>query len=85
MRLNGQNPNEIKRLIFSKLIVFTGQKSIFRHCCIPNVKDGIQIRVYKVNNESVIHFSKFISVKVTKISRKSQAKFQKKLRKLRLR
>ena len=44
-----------------------------------------QIQVYNINNESVNHFSQFTSVKVKKISRKSQAKFQEKLRKLRLR
>ena len=33
-----------------------------------NVKDGIQIQVYDINNESVSHFSQFISVKVKKIS-----------------
>ena len=59
--------------------------SIFRHYCIENVQDRIQIRVYDTNNECVNHFSQFISVKVKKKLRKSQAQFQKKLRKLRLR
>ena len=68
-----------------KLSVFVGQKSMFRHYCIQNVKDGIQIRVNKINKESVTHFSQFISVKVKKILRKSQAQLREKLRKLRLR
>ena len=38
-----------------------------------------------INNESVTHFSQFISVKVNKNLRKSQAQFREKLRKLRLR
>ena len=45
-------------------IVFIGQKLIFRPYCIQTVKDGIQIRVYKSNNESVIHVSQFVSTKV---------------------
>jgi len=47
--------------------------------------EGIQIQVYNINNESVAHFSHFISEKVKKNLRKSQAKFREKLRKLRLR
>ena len=57
-----------------------GQKSRLRHYCIRNVKDGTQIRVYKINKESVIHFSHVISVKVKKNLRKSQARFREKLR-----
>ena len=56
-----------------------------RHCFIQNVKDGIQIQVCNINNESVKNFSQFISEKVKKNLRKSQAQFQEKLRKLRLR
>ena len=41
---------------FPKLDV-VGQKSILRHYCIQNVKDGIQIRVNKMNKESATHFS----------------------------
>ena len=48
-------------------------------------QDGIQIPIYNINNESVNHFSQFISVKVKKNLRKSQAQFREKLRKLRLR
>jgi len=48
-------------------------------------KDGIQIQVNNINNESVNHFSQFISVKVKKNLRESQAHFREKLRKLRLR
>ena len=58
---------------------------MFRHCCIKNVKDGIQFRVYKIKNECVKHFSQFISEKVKINLRKSQAQFREKLRKLRLR
>ena len=68
-RKSQENPEDE----FPKLSFFIGQKSIFRHYSIQNVKDGTQIRVYKINNESVIHFSQFISVKVKKNSRKSQA------------
>ena len=32
-----------------------------------NVKDGIQIQLYNINNESVNLYSQFISVKVKKI------------------
>ena len=45
----------------------------------------MQIQVYNINNEGVNHSSQFISVKVKKTLRKSQAQFQEKLRKLRLR
>ena len=69
----------------SKLCAFIGQNSILRHCYIQDVEDGIQIRVYKISKECVAHFSHFISVKVKKILRKSQAQFREKLRKLRLR
>ena len=53
--------------------------------CIQNIKDGIQLLVYEINNESVTNFSLFISVKVKKNLRKSQAQFREKLRKLLLR
>ena len=33
---------------------------------VQNVKDGIQIRVYMINKESVVHFNQFISVKLRK-------------------
>ena len=46
-----------------KLSVSVGQKSMFRHCCVQDVKDGIQILVYRINKESVTNFSQFISVK----------------------
>ena len=58
---------------FPKLLVFVGQKSIFRQYCIQNVKDGIQIRVYRINKETLTHFSQFISGKGKKKLRKSQA------------
>jgi len=66
-------------------VLLIGQKSIFRRCCIQNVKNGIQIQAYNVNNESVSHFSQSISVKVKKNLRKFQAQFWEMLRKLRLR
>ena len=64
---------------------FCRPKSVFRGYCIKNDKDGIQIQVYNINNESVIHYSQCISVKVKKNLRKSQAQFRERLRKLRLR
>ena len=51
---------------------------IFRYYCIQNVTDWLQIRVYKINNESVTHFSQLISVKVKKHVRKSEAQFREK-------
>ena len=42
---------------FPKLSAFIGQKSIFRHYYIQNVKDGIQIQVCNINNECLTHFS----------------------------
>ena len=69
----------------SKIMCFyRPKKSVFRLCCIQNVKDGIQIQVYNIKNESVNHYSQFISVKVKKNLRKSQAQFQEMLGKLRL-
>ena len=65
--------------------MFIGQKSIFCLYCIQNGKDGLQTRVYTINTESEAHFSHFISEKVKKSLRKSQAQFREKLRKLRLR
>ena len=65
--------------------VFIGQKSIFRRYCIQIVKDGSQIQVYNIINECVNHSSQYISVKVKKNLRKSEAQFREKLRKLRLR
>ena len=59
--------------------------SVFRHYCIQNVKDGIQIQVYNIINESVNYFGECISVKVKKNLRKSQAQSREMLRKLRLR
>jgi len=50
-----------------------------------NDTDGIQIRVYTIDKERVIHFSQFISVQVKNSLRKSQALFWENLRKLRLR
>ena len=85
MRLKSSKSVENHEAQFPKLSVFYWQKSIFRWYCIQNVKDGIQIQVYNINNESVNHFSQFTSVNVKKNLRKSQAQFREKLRKLRLR
>ena len=38
------------------------QKSILNYY-IQTIKDGIHIRVYKINNESVVHFCQLISLK----------------------
>ena len=72
-------------LNFQILSVLIGKKSVFRRYCIQNFKDRIQIRVCNIINESVNHSSQFISVKVKKNLRKSQARFREMLRKLRLR
>ena len=73
MRLNFQN------------YFFIGQKAVFRRYCIQNVVDGIKIQVYNIISDSVNHSSQFISVKVKKNLRKSEAQFREMLRKLRLR
>jgi len=52
---------------YKVFFVFIGQTSVFRRYCIQNVKDGIQIQVYNIINESVNHFSLFISEKLRKI------------------
>ena len=49
-----------------------------------NVKDGIQIQIYNIDNECLTQFSQFISEKVKKNLRKCQAQFHEKLRKLKL-
>ena len=87
MRLNWSKSleNRNHEAQFPKFSVFIGQKFIFRCYCIQNVKDGIQIQAYNINNECVRHFSLFILVKGKKNLRKSQAQFWEKLRKLRLR
>ena len=54
----------------------------FPHHCIQNVKDRLQIQVCNVSNECLTHFSQFISEKVKKNLRKSQAQFREKLRQL---
>ena len=61
------------------------KKLVFRRYCIQDVKERIQIHVCNIINESVDHSSQFISVKVKKNLRKSQAQFREMLRKLRLR
>ena len=76
--------SENREAQFPNFSVFIGQKSVFCRYCIQNVKVGIQIQVYNINNDSVNYFSQFISVKVEKKLRKSQAQFRENLRKLRL-
>ena len=49
------------------------------------LKMEFKIQVYNSINESVNHSSQFISVKVKKNLRKSEAQFRRKLRKLKLR
>ena len=68
---------------FPKLSVLVGKESILRHYYIQNLEDGIQIQTYKINKESVIQFSHFISIKVKKSLIKSQNQFRGKLRKVR--
>ena len=85
MRLKWPKSQKTNKAQFPKFSVFIGQKSILRCYYIRNVKDGIQIQVYSINNKSVNHFSQFISVKVKNNLTKSHAQFQEKLRKLSLR
>ena len=66
---------------FSKFSIFVGQKSILRHYHIQSVEDGVQIRVYTINKESVTYFSQFISVKFKTLLRISQTQFREKFRK----
>ena len=49
------------------------------------MEDGIQIQVFNVNNECLIHFKQSISIKVKKNLRKSLVRFREKLGKLRIR
>ena len=71
---------------FSKLSAFVRKKSKLHHYYIQNVKDRVEVRVYTISKERVelTNFSQYISVKVEKILRKSQAQIKEKLRKLRL-
>ena len=57
MRLKCSKSLENQEAWFPKFSAFIGQKSIF--CCygIQNVKDGIQIQVYNIDNESVNYIS----------------------------
>ena len=61
-----------------QISVFVGQKSVFRRYCIQNDKDGIKFQVYNISNESINHFSQFVSVKFKKNLRKSEAQFREK-------
>ena len=56
---NGQNLKKISRKWRGSIPKFSpsiGQKSIFRCHFIQSVKDGIQIQVQNINNESLHHF-----------------------------
>ena len=55
---------------------------MFLYYCIQNLKGGIQSRVYKINEDSLTHSNQFISVKVNKILRESQAQFREKVKKI---
>ena len=79
MRLKCSKSYENHEAQFPDFNVVIGQKSIFRRYCIQNVKDGIQIQVCNLSNESANHFSQCISVKVKKNLRKFQAQFRKNL------
>ena len=61
---------------FPKFSIFIGQNSIFRRYCMRTARDEIQIQEYNINIESINHFSQFISVKVKKNLRESQAHFR---------
>ena len=66
-----ENRKKFTRLSFQKLSAFISKKSAFRRYCIQNFKDGIQIHVCNIINESVNHSSQFMSVKVKKNLRES--------------
>ena len=84
MKLKSPQSSENHKTQFPNFSTFVDQKSNLRNYCIKNVKDGIQIGVYKLSKENVTNFSQFISIKVKGILRKSQAQFKEKLRKLKL-
>ena len=80
-----KSKDNLNKAQFIKVSILGSQKFTLCHYYIQNVKNGIQIRVYKINKESVPHFRQLISVKVNKILRKSHAKFREKLRELKVR
>ena len=82
MRLKWSKSYKNHKAQFPKSSVFIGQKSIIRRYCIQNVKDGIQILVYNINNDSVNHFSQFISVKVKQKFKKISASISRKVKKI---
>ena len=59
VKILGQS-QENREAQFPQFSVFVSQKSIFRRYRMQNIKDGIQILVYKINNESVTHFTVFL-------------------------
>ena len=87
----GSNCQNLKKIVrksrgsISKLQCFYRPKISISSLLHSNVKDGFQIQVYNIINESVNHSSQFISVKVRKNLRKSHAHFREMQRKLRLR
>ena len=84
-RKSSENLQKIRRLNFQNLVSSLAKNLYFVVIAFKMLKGGVQIQVYNINNEFVAHFSQFISVKVKKHLRKSQAQFREKLRKLRLR
>ena len=79
LETEAQTSQNLKKILrksegsISKIKCFIGQKSTFHHYFIQNVKDGIQIQVYNINNGCLTHFSQFIiSEKVERIE--AQAK-----------
>ena len=70
---------------FPKLSVSAVVKSIFRHYCVQNGEDGIQTRAYRISKEVQPIPSSLFQKKLRKCEEKSQAQFQEKLRKSRLR
>ena len=79
MRLKWSKTYGNHKTQFPKLNVFVRQKSTLLHYYSQNFKDGIQIRVCSMNKEGLVHFRKFISVKVKEILGNSQAQLREKL------
>ena len=79
----GSNRQNLKKIVresrgsISKIKCFYRPKIGISSLLHSNVKDGIQIQVYNGNNESVKHFSQFISEKVKKISGSISGKVRK--------
>ena len=78
----GSNGQNLKRMLrksqssFSKVKCFSLPNIDITSLVYSKFKDRGQILVYKINKESSLHFSQFISVKVKTMLRKSQAQFR---------